>query len=354
MSIFGSRKKSLKILFVASEAAPFVKVGGLGEVMYSLPQALRELGYDARVMIPRYANIDTDKFHLSSEYLGLNMGNEETDPHGILKCNVLRHDGENGSVTYFLENMEYYEKRANVYGYGDDTIRWVLLSKGVLEFLRHSEWKPDVIVACDWQAGFVPNLLHTEYKNDPMLKKITTVFSIHNLRYQGMFDPRFVSEMDYDSGEKDIPALPDENIMKLSGMRRGIRYADVINTVSPNYAKEILGEDFGETLDGILNERKSRLFGILNGINTDSLNPATDPDLSVNYDINSIENRNQNKSTLQKQFGIAVDENKFIAGYVGRMDDQKGLDILIQMMHQMMQNVDLQLVLVGDGKPEFR
>ena len=155
-------KPPLKILFVASEAAPFVKVGGLGEVMHSLPKSLRDLGYDARVMIPKYASIDIAKYNLHLELPGLEIESQEKDPYGMLVSNVLRYEDKNKeTIAYFLENMEYYEKRANVYGYGDDPIRWVLLSKGVLEFLKLSSWKPDVIVSCDWQARFIPNPPHT-------------------------------------------------------------------------------------------------------------------------------------------------------------------------------------------------
>ncbi|KKT81764.1 MAG: hypothetical protein A3B99_00995 [Candidatus Yanofskybacteria bacterium RIFCSPHIGHO2_02_FULL_44_12b] len=347
--------KKLKILFVASEAAPFAKVGGLGQIMFSLPKALREIGHDARVMIPKYGSIDIARNDLHLELEGLQLENEEKDPHGMLVCNVLRYEDENKNITaYFLENMEYYEKRANVYGYNDDPIRWVLLSKGVLEFIRNSEWKPDVIVSCDWQAGFLPNLIHAQYKDDPTLRGITTVFSIHNLRYQGMFDPQFVNEMDFDAGQKDIPPIPDETIMKLNGMRRGIMYADVINTVSSTYAKEILTKEFGEFLEDLLNERKARLFGILNGIDTESLNPEKDPDLAVKYSAKSIDSRQSNKVVLQKQFGIKEDKDVFVAGIVSRMDDQKGFDLLIQMLNQFMDNVNLQLVVLGEGKPEYR
>ena len=351
-SLFEKSKNPLKILFVASEAAPFVKVGGLGEVMFSLPQALRELGHDARVMIPRYAHVDAVKYPMEMELQGLDLGMPENDPYGILRCNVLKHKNDK-SVTYFLENMEYYEKRANVYGYGDDTIRWVLLSKGTLEFLKRSEWKPDVIVSCDWQAGFIPNYLHTEYKDDVDLKNITTIFSIHNLRFQGMFDPKHVNEMDYDSGQQAIPALPDEKIMKLNGMRRGIYYADVINTVSPNYAREILTEEFGNGLDKLLSERKGRLFGILNGINVESLNPETDPDLSINYNVKSLDKRRQNKVTLQKQFGLPSDENTFVVGMVSRMDEQKGFDLITQMLEPLMDNINFNFVITGEGNAEY-
>ncbi|WKZ25104.1 MAG: glycogen/starch synthase [Patescibacteria group bacterium] len=347
------KKSQYKILFIASEASPFVKVGGLGEIMHSLPKALREMGCDARVMAPKYATIDTEKYPMKTEYAGLVLGDLENDPLGILTSNVLSSQID-GTTIYFLENMEYYEKRANVYGYTDDTIRWVLLCRGVLEFLKVSPWRPDIIVASDWQTGFIPNYLKTDYKDDPVLKKISTVFTIHNLRYQGMFDPHFVSEMDYDSGQQLIPPLPNEDILKLNGMKRGILFADVINTVSPTYSREILTEGAGETLDKLLNERKSSLFGILNGIDTDSLNPETDPDLEVNYNFKNFKKRKLNKAALQRQFGIEINEDKFVVGIVSRMDEQKGFELLIQMIDQFMQNIDMQLIVLGEGDPVYR
>jgi starch synthase len=353
--MFKSFQKQPKILFVASEAAPFVKIGGLGEVMYSLPKALRELGYDARIMIPKYASIDTEKFPLQLEVAGIKSLTDDSDPYDLLVSNILKYVDKNGHTTaYFLENMEYYEKRANVYGYGDDTIRWVLLSKGVLEFLKRADWRPDIIVASDWQTGFIPNLLRTDYKDDPVLCKIKVIFSIHNLQFQGLFDHRFVSEMDFDAGQAKIPAFFDPKLLKLNGMRRGIIYADLINTVSPTYAREILNEELGEKLNGLLSERRSILFGILNGIDTDSFNPLTDPNIATNYSINNLDRRIENKIALQKHFGLPVDENKFVIGIVSRMDGQKGFDLIIQIADSLIQNVDFQLVIVGTGSNEYR
>src|SRR3989338_3914233 len=141
-----SKNQKMKILFVASEARPFMKVGGLGEVMYSLPRALRDLGHDARMMIPKYASMDAEKFVFKLELQGLKVVSAATDQAGLFVCNVLRYDNENGKTeAYFLENQEYYEKRANIYGYADDAVRWALLSKGTLEFLKQSVWKPDII-----------------------------------------------------------------------------------------------------------------------------------------------------------------------------------------------------------------
>lgn len=350
-----NRKSKYKILFVASEAAPFVKVGGLGEIMYSLPKALRELGYDARVMVPKYATIDLEKYPLHLEYEGLALGLETNDPHSLLKSNVLRHENkEDGSVNYFLENMEYYEKRANVYGYGDDTTRWVLLSKGALEFIKVSDWRPDIIVASDWQTGFIPNLIHTEYKDDLVISKITDIFSIHNLKHQGTFDPSLVSEMDLDAGQSPIPDFFDPRMKHMNGMRRGIKYSDVIATVSPTYAKEIITEEFGEKLNKLLSERKERLFGVLNGIDIESFNPETDETLISKYSSEKLEKRLDNKIDLQKQFGLPVDKDKFVIGMVTRITGQKGFDLLEQSLGPLLENLEFQFVIVGEGESKYR
>ncbi|MBU2579328.1 glycogen synthase [Patescibacteria group bacterium] len=346
--------KKLRILFVAAEVAPFIKVGGLGEVMHSLPNALRALGHDARVFLPKYATIDTQKFPLRPEVQGIKSLTDDSDPHDLLVSNVLRYEENGQTIAYFLENMEYYEKRANVYGYVDDTTRWVLLSKGVLEFIKVSKWKPDIIVASDWQTGFVPNLLRTDYKNDPVLSKIKVIFCIHNLQFQGLFDHHFVSEMDYDAGRAPIPAFFDPNILKLNGMRRGIMYADLINTVSPTYAKEILNDEFGEKLDDLLKERRSSLFGILNGIDVESFNPQIDSDIVVKYSVKNLDNRSKNKIALQKRFNLALDKNKFIAGIISRMDAQKGFDLIVEISDALMRNIDFQLIILGTGSNYYR
>lgn len=348
------RETKFRLLFVATEAAPFVKVGGLGEIMKSLPKALRELGHDSRVMIPKYATIDTQKFPLQSEVQGIKSLTNDSDPYDLLISNVLRYEENGQTIAYFLENMEYYEKRANVYGYADDTARWVLLSKGVLEFIKVSKWKPDIIIAADWQTGFIPNLLRTDYKNDPILSKIKVIFSIHNLQYQGLFDHNFVPEMDYDSGRSLIPGFFDSNILKLNGMRRGIMYADLINTVSPTYAKEVLNEELGEKLNDLLGERSSSLFGILNGIDIESFNPQTDPNVVKNYSCKNLGNRSENKIALQKRFNLPLDKNKFVVGIISRMDGQKGFDLIVEISDALMQNVDFQFIILGTGNNYYR
>lgn len=358
ISLFKKRLAN-KILFVAPEAAPFAKAGGLGEVMFSLPRALKKLGYDARVMVPRYAGIDLNTFKLEMELEGLQVPTdaaEEGQP-AYLTCNVRKYEAgqlpRSPVTTYFLENLEYYEKRANVYGYADDAVRWALLSRGTLEFLRRSDWKPDVIVSADWQTGFLPNYLKTTYKNDRHLQGIASVFSIHNLSFQGMFDHHFVSEMDADDGRSAIPSFFNERLLKLNGMRRGILYADVINTVSPTYAREIMTPEFGELLDGLLRERRSRVYGVINAIDYKILSPESNPNVPLHYSYTSVERRVKNKMELQDRFGLKEDASGFVVAIVSRLAEQKGFDLLFPVADAMLKELPMQLVVLGSGEAKY-
>jgi starch synthase len=358
MALFSS-KKFLKILFVATEAEPFAKVGGLGSVMYSLPKALSELGHDARVMIPRYLSVDDSKFNLKVECGGLAVptGDNDGGVPETLMCNIKRFDQEveDGPVTtYFLENQEYYEKRTNIYGYSDDAVRWALLCRGVLEFLKNkSSWLPDVIVCSDWQTALIPNLLKTEFKDDFKLSKIASVFSIHNLLFQAMFDHRFVSEMDADDGHSPVSSFSNPRLQKTNFMKRGVMFADAVNTVSPSYAREIMTAEFGELLDELLRERKAVVSGILNGIDYNMWNPGDDPLISHQYTVKSVEAREKNKAVLQDRFGLSVDKNAFVVSFVGRMSKQKGLDLLFPIIETLLEELPMQLVMVGEGETEI-
>lgn len=353
MGIFKT-KKNLKILFVATEAAPFVKVGGLGSVMYSLPKALCELGHDARVMIPKYLSVDEGIYNLELDYKGLKIPTEnDTEPHELI-CNVKRYDPKDEDIdpviTYFLENQEYFEKRANVYGYADDAVRWTVLCRGALEFIRsRTGWTPDVIVSSDWQTGLISNFLKTTYKSDPILSKIATVFTIHNLYFQAMFDHKFVSEMDFDDGHSPVPSLMNPRLEKINFMRRGILYSDVINTVSPNYAREIMTKEYGEGLDDLLRERRAVLSGILNGIDYDLWDPEKDTNIDSHFDSDSLDARAINKTALQERFRLPVDKNAFLVTIVGRLTKQKGLDLLSHIMPTLLTELPIQLIVVGEG-----
>ncbi|MEK7569387.1 MAG: glycogen synthase [Patescibacteria group bacterium] len=346
-----SRKHNLKILFVGSEAVPFAKVGGLGEVLYALPQALSELGHDVRIMIPKYAAVSAEEFPMEMELEGLHVPNGEGED---LICNVKVFKDGSGPVNYFLENQEYFEKRGSVYGYDDDPARWALLSRGTLEFLRNSpKWRPDIIVGNDWQTGLIPNYLKTDYAKDPALSRIGSVFVIHNLSFQGNFDHRHVSELDYDDGQSAIPAITDPRMLKANFMRRGIRFADVISTVSPTYAREITTPEYGEGLGDLLAERRSRLFGILNGINYELYDPEENPYVEYKYNADELDAKIRNKKILQEKFNLPESKNAFVVAIVSRMSEQKGLDLLLDTLEPLLLNFDFQLVALGTGDSKY-
>ena len=346
-----SRKHKLKILFVGSELTPFVKVGGLGEVLHALPQALANLGHDVRTIIPKYASINLEEFPMETVLEGLRIPNFD-GPGNI--CNVKKYLNGPGPVNYFLENEEYYEKRGSVYGYDDDPARWALLCRGCLEFVKNfPEWRPDIIVANDWQGGLIPNFIKTEYESDSIISKIASVFVIHNLSYQGNFDHRYVSELDYDDGQSAIPAITDPRLSKANFMRRGIRYADVINTVSPTYAREITTPEYGELLGELLQERRSRLFGILNGINYETYDPETNPYVEYKYNADELEEKVKNKKILQQKFNLPEEKDTFVVGVISRMSDQKGIDLIADVIESLLDNFNFQLVALGTGDSKF-
>ena len=346
-------RKPLRVLFVGAEAAPFVKIGGLGEVLRSLPRAMRELGCDARVFIPKYAAVDAEKYRMRTIMERLRVAPKDDDPQGLLVSNVLEYVDDGKGITYFLENMECFEKRANVYGYIDDTMRWMLLSRGAVEFVKRSKWKPDFVIANDWQTGFVPNLMRVDYADDPAVKGIGSIFCIHNLRYQGTFDASFVSEVDADFGRKALPAF-SEDMKFLNGMRRGILYADEIITVSPTYAQEIVAEEYGEGLDPVLQERRANLIGILNGIDVERFDPMTDPSVPSHYNAHHLNARPKNKLVLQQRFGIKEDPDTMVIAYNGRLAEQKGIALIQDVIESLLENLSFQLVVLGDGESKYK
>jgi starch synthase len=350
---FIKKNKGLKILFIATEVAPFIKIGGLGEVMYALPKALRKLGHDARVMMPKYSTIPSEKYRFKTHLEGINIPSE-SDRSIICNIKVLD-DSSNTPVNYFLENQEYFEQRGSVYGYDDDAARFIVLCRGALEFIRANthDWTPDVVVASDWQGGIVPNLVKTEYLQDPIISKIATVFSIHNLCYQGMFDHHHINELDYDDGQSAIPSISDPRLLKTNFMRRGIRYADVVNTVSPNYAQEITTPEYGELLDTILQERRSRLFGILNGIDYNNNDPETNPHVEYKYSVKTLNEREKNKAFLQKKFNLEENPDIPVFAIVSRLSEQKGLELLVDIIEPLLNNTKFQLIILGTGESKY-
>ncbi len=347
-------QRNYKILFVGAEAAPFAKRGGLGDVLFSLPVALRKFGHDARVMIPRYGTIDQEKYQLKMELKGLKVPTGDEPDSPSLICNVKRYKGNGTATTYFLENMEYYEKRANIYGYSDDVVRWALLCKGTLEFLKKSDWVPDIIISADWHTGLLSNYLRTVYKDDPILAGISSIFSIHNISFQGMCDYKFAKEEEKDYGQQTIPDFFSQELYKLNWMRRGIMYADLITTVSPTYSQEILTPEYGEGLDQLLKEKSGRLYGVLNGLDYNFFNPEKDPYIPVNFNSHTIERRKENKLQLQRHFVLPQNPDIFTIGIVSRLTRQKGIDLVMEVTEKLLENIDFQFVVLGDGDVHYK
>ena len=350
------KKEPLRVLFVAAEVYPYATIGGLGMVMFSLSRALRELGIDARIFMPKYGSIDEKKYPMEMVFQGLKVPTgEKEEGREFLICNVKKHTPTQPSAPiYFLENMEYYEKRSNVYGYSDDPIRFILLCRGALEFLRQSDWIPHVINCADWHTGALPNFLKTIYKDDPVLSKISTVFSIHNLSHQGVFDHRFVSELDFDDGKSEIASFFSDKLPKQNFMKRGIIYSDVINTVSETYAREILTKEYGENLDDLLKEVRTKLFGILNGVDYDTMNPTTDKFIPFNFSVSNLKPRTKNKIHLQKEFNLEISEKIPLLGMVGRLSEQKGIDLLFPCLETLVEEFNCQFIIVGGGSGKYR
>ncbi len=339
--------KKLKILVVAAEAVPFAKVGHVAEVTGSLPIALHKLGHDVRLVLPRYGRINPIKFDLKPlvHHLNVPLKNDSYEDVSISETEL-----KPGLPVYFVDNDKYFN-REGIYSYPDDDERFILFCRAVLEMLPELGWKPDIIHCHEWHTALIPNWLKTTYAGNPFYQNIASVYTIHNLAYQGIFGYRVleiagIAEYDFVYPNNNDPF----NVVSL--MSLGIKHADVINTVSPTYAKEILTPQYGEHMETLLNERKDRLFGILNGIDTIQFNPATDRYLYTNFDEKSLDKRYLNKQDLQRGCKLPQGANIPVIGMITRLANQKGLDLLAQIIEPLMQH-DLQFVLMGTGDPLY-
>lgn len=340
------REGPLRILFVASEGVPFVKTGGLADVIGALPQALARLGHDVRVVLPRYKAIDPQRWRLTpaASQVAVPM-NSATEPVDILEAPVA--DG----VRYLFVDAPAYFQREKVYSYPDDGERFILFSRAALEYARAVGWAPDIVHCHDWHTGFIPNWLKSVYRDDPIFRATAAVFTIHNLAYQGIFGYRILEIAGVAAEGFVYPELPElANVVDLMG--RGIAFADVVSTVSPRYAHEILTPDFGERLDPLLRGRKDRLYGILNGIDTREYDPAVDALIASPYDAFSLERRPPNKRALQEFCTLPVSPATPVVGIISRLTDQKGFDLLDQVVIPLLEQ-GIQLVVAGTGDQHY-
>ncbi|XEC92880.1 glycogen synthase GlgA [Paenibacillus tarimensis] len=334
----------MNILFAASEAVPLAKTGGLADVAGSLPKALRELGTDVRVIMPNYGEIPQaykQQFKFIRSF-SVRLGWRE-QYCGLLEATI---DG----IPFYLIDNEYYYKRGNLYGYDDEAERFVFFCIAVMESLPFLDFLPDIVHCHDWQTGLIPFLLRTRYKSDPGWRNVKSVFTIHNLKYQGIFSPDVLCDL-LGLGMEWFTSERLEFYGAGSCLKAGLLYGDKLTTVSQSYAEEIKSPGYGERLDGVLRMRSADLTGIVNGIDTDSFNPAHDPDIASTY-RHSLQKKRINKLTLQRELGLQQSETIPLIGLVSRLVEQKGLDLIENVLDQMMSD-ELQLVVLGSGEYRY-
>lgn len=344
----------IKVLIAAAEAVPFAKTGGLGDVIGSLPKELKKQGVDARVIMPNYQDIP-ERFKqemVFKNHFFVQVGWRQQ------YCGILEFVYE-GVTFYFVDN-EYYFKRHGFYGYQDDAERFGFFCRAVVESLNKIDFMPDVIHCHDWHTGMVSVLLDAHYRHNPEYQHVKTLFTIHNLRYQGIFG----QEILHDILSLDWKYFTPEGVefhKAVNFMKGGLAYSDMISTVSRTYAQEIQDPYFGEELDGFLRKRQNDLVGIVNGIDYDVYNPANDKGIYSQYDVYTLEQKIKNKTELQNRLGLPVREEVPIIALVSRLVGPKGLDLVERMLLDLVKQAategtefyDLQLVVLGTGEARY-
>ena len=336
----------MKILFAASECVPFIKTGGLADVVGALAPILAQKGHDVRVVLPKYSAIP-EEYRSGMRHVcdfNIQMGWRSQ----FCGVDVLEKDG----VTWYFIDNECYFRRDYIYGYGEQECeRFAFFCRAVLDALPRIDFRPDVLHCHDWQSGMIPALLRIQYDEGEFFRPIRTVFTIHNLQYQGIFSIELV---------KDLLTLPDsvftDDKLECYGcanfMKAGLVYADEITTVSPSYAEEIQTAYYGERLDGLLRARGNHLSGVLNGIDMELYDPARDPMIDTPFSADNMAGRAACKQALQRQLGLTEDPEAAVIGMVGRLSDQKGLDLVDHVIGQIMEE-HVQLVVLGMGDSRY-
>ncbi len=334
----------MDILFVTSELVPFVKAGGLADVSAALPKALEILGHKIRVIIPKYSQIDTQQFSIKPICIRYPV------PDFSYEAEIEQTTYPSSEIIVYFVKCDYFYYREDIYGnYEDDAERSIFFCKSVLEFLKYIDWTPEIIHCNDWQTALIPALLKNLYNKEQIYKKIRTLFTIHNLAYQGIFPKEKFTKTGLRKRLYTSKGL--EFWGKLNLMKAGILFADVLNTVSVKYASEIQTKDFGFGLEEFLVNRKEYLFGIMNGIDYEIWDPRIDHYIWQNYDQDSLEKKQFNKLALQKESNLPQIDVPLI-GIISRLVDQKGFDLIEEIIDELMQ-LDLQFIILGTGLNKY-
>lgn len=341
------KNQGLKILFISSEISPFAKTGGLADVAGSLPKALKASGNDIRLVMPKYKCINPNMCYVTD--FPIKMGDEEKTC--IVKKDYIKLKTGNQYdwlPVYFIDNYYYYNRKG-LYCHHDDGERFAFFCRAVVKMLPTINFKPDIIHCNDWHSGPVCMLLKEKSRKYPFYKDISSIFTIHNLEYQGQFDRDILRYF-----EVDESVFTPDKVEFYGGFnfaKAGLVYSDTISTVSSTYAEEIKTSIYGEGLDGVLNKRSDDLFGIINGISYNEFNPETDSSITKNYSADSLEDKKHNSTSLQVEMGLPVRDVPII-GVVSRLTGQKGLELIADVIEDIMR-YDLQFILLGTGDPYY-
>lgn len=337
----------MNVLFVAAEVAPLIKTGGLADVAGALPASLRALGHDVRVVMPYYRQLRDRGISvegpIAASFLPLGERDEELRIWRAVDA---------VTPTYLLDIPAAFE-RASIYGDGDDDRRFILFSRGVLALMQQlrevAGWQPDVVHAHDWHAALVSNYIRTTHAYT--FGHVATVFTIHNLAYQGQFSTATLGASGLSERGLIENGMGPGTAGTFNFMARGIVHSDVVTTVSPTYAQEIMTSEYGERLDGLLLSKRDRVTGILNGIDSAAFDPATDVNLPEGFSAGAISGKQTCKRELQAETGLAPSDTRPLLGLVSRLVEQKGLDLLDAAIPWLMLQTDAQLVVLGSGQP---
>ncbi len=340
----------MKIAFVSSEAIPYAKTGGLADVAGSLPKELEKLGCEVKLFIPKYSTIDEEKYGLRYSQ---DIGELPIRIHGLIRSIHIHQASlpDSGVEVNFIDCPYYFHRNSLYTNDEDEDERFILLSKAVIEAVQRMQWVPDVIHCNDWQTGLLPLFIKDNYSWDRMFDKTSTLFTIHNMGYQGRFSnsAMFSAEL---SEELYYPDGPIEFENSISFMKSGIMFADLINTVSNKYSHEILTPEFGAGLEKTLRTRKLDLYGILNGADYNVWNPETDTYIPYNYSINDLSGKLKNKKSLLEKFKMPFSEKVPLIGIISRMVVQKGFDIFADAVNELM-TLNAQWIILGGGEDTY-
>ncbi len=408
----------MKTLFLSAEVAPYVSVGGLSQVMYFLPRALIKLGHDVRICTPLYGlskieessfvnlckfdvpithgtyaagaelphdvrliprDPDDTRLHYSKRdtYLrtALEYGSSASEKgreartvlnssSDVFQCTVyLSRPNPHDAPVYFFHNEEFFQLRENVFGYRDDHVRFAFFSKACLEWMVNSgagatktPWQPDIIHCHDWHTSYAVDLARRSERYRKIFQTAPIVLTVHNFRYQGNTDFRFIPESEKDSGRAPLEPLTSKMLIRQNALKRGILSADFVTTVSPTHAREVLSLEYGEGLERVLKRVQGKLRGILNGLDVEEFNPRTDSEIKKTFSLKTFRYaRPINKADLQKEFGLPLSTEKPLLAFVGRLTSQKGVDLILEMLPYLFaEHPDVQMIILGGGDEKYR